>query len=395
MHRPAHPWRPLGAAALALLALLSPPAGAASRNLLPNPGFEESLPGHPWMPTVWDTSRAGISSVFFGRDTMLAHGGRYAATVANVSAIWPFSHNWSQTVILSPQDWGKDAVFSVWTLSAGIEGRAYILLQAYRDTLSKLARAEGVTRDSIAQRLNVKPIDDPAYDLGWKRQCFSDPETGWVRREVRIFIPPLTHVLFVRCGLIGTGQLVIDDASLTLEAAKSPPPARPHTNLLVDPDFENGGLDWEFSVPPYRNAIGRLDSTQAHSGRVSAMFTGGEQVWVQSRMGACQAIMNRNLQGKRLRMTGWIKTDSLATVAYTKFYFNTLHGVVDIPTNDQFAGTVDWHEATLEADVPKDAYEVWVWYMYNGPAKGIVHVDDCSVEVIGEATGSKITARKR
>lgn len=382
---------PVVAMRLALAAaLLVVPAGrahAAAANRLVNPGFETQLPGHDWMPAGWDTSRSGLSSVFFGRDTLLAHGGRYAVTVANVSALWPFSYNWSQAVPVNPADWGKDAVLSIWTRSAGVDGRAYVMVQAYRDTISRLALEHSVSRDSMASTLNVKPIDDPLYDLGWKRTSFMEEETGWVRREARVFVPPLTNMVFVRCGLIGTGQLMLDDASLTFEPALPAPPASPHVNLLSDPDFERGGLDWEFSLPPYRNMVGRIDSTQAHSGKRSAFFTALEGGWISSQAGACQALSNRNLAGKRLRLTGWFKTDSLKSNAYTKFYFHTLHGIEQVPTQDQFGGTADWKKATLEADVPADTYEVWVWYVYNSPAPGRMWVDDCSVEVVGPAGG--------
>ena len=383
--------RLLAALALVALALLPAPraraAAAAGANRLVNPGFEEGKPNHTWMPAGWDTSRSGLSTVFFGRDTLLAHGGRYAVTVANVSGLWPFSHNWGQTILVNKDDWGKDAVFSIWTRSTGVDGRGYVLIQAYRDTISRRAAETGVSRDSMAKQMNIHPVDDPLYDLGWKRLCFTEEETGWVRREVRIFVPPLSNVLFVRGGLIGTGQVMLDDASLTFETAKPAPPVPPHTNLLQDPGFEQGGLAWEFSLPPYRNMIGRVDSTVAHSGRCCAMFTGGEDGWVSSHAGAIQAIPNRNLQGKRIRLTGWFKTDSLKSNGYTKFYFHTLHGVESVNTVDQFGGTENWRMATLEADVPKDTYEVWVWYVYNGPAPGVVYIDDCSVEVLGPAGG--------
>jgi hypothetical protein len=382
-------WVSLPAALRSCVALLfvavsfASPARAANVNRLKNPGFELGQGDHPWMPAGWDTSRSGLSSVFFGRDTMLAHGGSYAVTVANVSALWPFSHNWSQSVLVNKEDWGKDAVFSIWTRNSGVEGRAYILLQAYRDTLSRLAVEWGVSRDTAAARMHVVPVADPLYDLGWKRQFFTDAETPWVRREVRVFVPPMTNIIFVRGGLIGTGQLMLDDASLTFESAAPAPPVTPHVNLLEDPGFEQGGLAWEFSLPPYRNIVGRLDTTSAHSGRNSAYFTGGENGWVQGLMGACQVLSNRNLQGKHIRMTGWFKTDSLKSNAFTKIYFHTAHGIEQVTTHDQFGNTTDWSKATLEADVPRDAYEVWLRYVFNGPAPGRVWIDDCSVEVTG------------
>ena len=113
----------LGAVFLMFCAAPAIHAAKAPANLLLNPGFEQSLPGHPWMPAAWDTSESGLPTVFFGRDTFLVHGGEYAITVANVSTVWPMSHNWSQTLKIDRAWWGKDAVLSVWTRSNGLQGR--------------------------------------------------------------------------------------------------------------------------------------------------------------------------------------------------------------------------------------------------------------------------------
>jgi hypothetical protein len=238
--------------------------------------------------------------------------------------------------------------------------------------------------------MGIRPIDDPAFDLGWKRTVFTEEETPWVKREARVYVPPLTNVIFVRCGLIGTGQLMLDDASLTFEAPLPAPPLQPGVNLLKDPSFEQGGLDWEFSVPPYRNTIGRVDSTVARTGHNSAYFKSGEMGFVTVGSGVCQTICNRNLGGMHFKMSGWFKTDSLVSTAYTLIYFNTPHGVVSIPTKDRFSLTNNWVQATLEADAPKDTYSIWVWYEYNAPAAGELHIDDCSLEITGPAKGNGV-----
>jgi hypothetical protein len=31
---------------------------------------------------------------------------------------------------------------------------------------------------------------------------------------------------------------------------------------------------------------------------------------------------------------------------------------------------------------------MWVWYEYNAPAAGELHIDDCSLEVTGPAKGN-------
>jgi hypothetical protein len=100
---------------------LGVPAVQAAPNLLKNAGFEEGVQGHPWMPTNWDTSRTGLPSVFFGRDTLSPHSGSYSVNVANVSNRIPMAYNWSQSVIVGPEAWNKDAVFSIWTRSNGLE----------------------------------------------------------------------------------------------------------------------------------------------------------------------------------------------------------------------------------------------------------------------------------
>lgn len=373
--------------ALALLAAGAPAASAASRNLLHNPGFEEPLPGHAWMPTAWDTSATGLPTAFFGRDTFLVHGGRYAVSIANLSTLIPLEYNWSQSIPVGHDAWGKQAVLTVWTRSNGVRGRAFVLMQAYRDTISKMASVWKVDRDAAARRLGIHHIDDPLLSFGWERHNFDDKDTPWVRREVRVFIPPSVNMLFVRLGLAGTGQVIFDDASLTLEAAPPPAELPADTNLLADPGFEGPGDPWEYSTLPYQGHVIARDTTVAHSGRASIRFEGGTEGVLQVRSGVCQAIDNHTLAGKRLRISAWVKTDSLQGVAYVKLYAHTIHGMVSNAVPKQFSANTDWTHTSLEMDCPPDTYEVWAWFAYNGPVPGRVYYDDCSLEIVGPARG--------
>src|SRR6266540_2741757 len=346
-------------AALAACLTLATDAHArfVSKNLLRNPGFERLLEGHEWMPAGWDTSISGLPTVFFGRDTLLAHEGSYAISLANLSVLFPMGHNWSQTLLVDSTSvghkmWGKDLVFSVWTRSIGIEGRAYVLLQAYRDTISKMARIWGVERENAARRLDIRPVDEQLLDLGWKREFFTAAETEWVRREVRVYCPPSVNVIFVRLGIQGTGQVMFDDASLTVEDPLPAKVPRPGENLLAEPGFEGDGSAWEFSMPAYRGMRIEVDSTVAHSGRHSVRCQSGEGEYVIARSGACQVICNRALQGKRIRLSAWCKTDSLRGTAYTKLYCHGLGGMTQVPQGERFGANTDWTRTTLEMDVP-------------------------------------------
>jgi hypothetical protein len=299
-------------------------------------------------------------------------------------------HNWSQTLLVDStrvgrKMWGKDLVFSVWTKSVGLDGRGYVLVQAYRDTITKMAKLWGVDRDAAQRRLNIKPVDDPLLDLGWKREFFTQPETDWVRREVRVYCPPTVNVIFVRMGLQGTGQVMFDEASLTVEDALPARAPAVGQNLLIDPGFEGDGGAWEVAMPAYRGMRVEIDSTVAHSGRQSMRCQSGEGEYVIARSGACQSICNRGLQGKRVRLTAWCKTDSLKGTAYTKIYSHGVSGMTQVPQGQQFGATTDWSETTLEMDIPSDSYQLWVWCAWDAPVPGLVWWDDARLEVIGPA----------
>jgi hypothetical protein len=375
----------------ALIACLALPVRAAvvdPVNLLDNPGFEDTLADHPWMAAGWDTSVTGTPTVFFGRDTMAAHGGRYSVNVANVSMLIPAWNNWSQTLVVGPEAWNKDAVLTLWTRSNGVQGRGYVLLQAYRDTVGKMAKTWKLPRDSARVRLGIVTAGDPYVYLGARREYFSDTETGWVRRQVRVFVPPSTNLLIVRGGLFGTGQVLFDDASLSVERALTPPDPPVGVNLLEDPGFEGNGDRWEYSLPPYDEMRCDRDTTVAHSGKASICFEGGTTGMVTTRAGVAQLIGNRRLAGKRVRLSGWVKCDSLMGLAYIKLYCTTLTQDEDVGAPRQIGNTAPWTKLVMEMDVPKDAYQVWALLLYNAPASGRVCFDDASLEVIGPAAAA-------
>ena len=379
----------LGCAALLALSIAPRPAESApSKNLLINPGFEDRLPNHPWMPAGWDTSVSGLPTVFFGCDTFMVHSGRLAASVANVSTFLPMAHNWSQSIQIGKEAWGKDLLFTVWTRSNGISGRGYTVIQVYRDTISKMAKVWGVTRDEAAQKLKINRIDDPLIDLGWKRIYFVEPETDWVRREMRVYCPPGVNMVFVRAGVIGTGQLLVDDASLTIENALPAPQLRPGENLLADPGFEGDCTPWEFVMPPYAGMVLERDTTLAHSGRACIHFETLQgpdfpRAPVQARLGVCQSIVNRNLGGKRVKLSAWVKTDSLKGTAYLKVYGHGQYGMVQGIASEQFSLETPWTQTTQILDLPPDTYQVWAWCQYEVPVPGQVYFDDAKLEVLG------------
>lgn len=385
--------------ACALASLLPYEAGAASkpagRALLQNGDFERTVAQHPWMPTNWDTSMAELPTVFFGRDSFLVHGGRWAVSVANMSTAFPMAHNWNQSVLVGPEWWGKTASFKVWTRSNGLEGRAYVLVQAYNDTASRMGRIWGVDHDEALKRLNIGKLDDPFIDLGWRRTQFDDPLTEWVQREARAYVPPGTNILFARMGLMGSGQVLFDDASLTLEPTPAATPYPTGQNLYAEPGFEEHGLAWDLACPPYEGAKVEVDSTVAHTGRKSLRIADFFDGLVEARIGAGQPFEGRRLRGKRVRLSGWFKGDSLIGTCYVKIYSHGLHSRVrQSPGAELLSGTWDWKQLSIEYDIPEDAELVWPNLLASAPARGTVWIDDASFEVLGPAKTAPKPAAK-
>lgn len=369
-------------------------ARATTRSLLQNPDFERTVAGHPWMPTGWDTSMADLPTVFFGRDSFIVHGGKWAVNVANMSTAFPMAHNWSQALLVGPEAWGKMASFKVWTRSNGLEGRAYLVVQAYNDTASRMSKIWGVDHDEALKRLGINKIDDPLLDLGWKRTQFDDPLTEWVQREARAYVPVGTNVLFTRLGLMGTGQVLFDDASLTFEPA--PPPTKPAKgeNLFAEPGFEGHGLAWDIAIPPYEGAKVAIDSTVAHSGRSSLKISDFWDGLVEARIGAGQPFEGRRLRGQRVRLSAWFKGDSLQGSCFVKVYAQGLHSrVQQSPAAELLSGTWDWKELSIEFDITPDAELVWANLLALAPARGTVWIDDARFEVVGPAKASAAVAK--
>jgi hypothetical protein len=167
-----------------------------------------------------------------------------------------------------------------------------------------------------------------------------------------------------------------------------------HTNLLVDPGFEGNGDDWEYSAPPYEGFRMDRDSTEFHGGHISIRSMGGSGP-VKVNSGTCQSLMNRGLAGKHLRLTAWVKTDSLISDASVMIYFKTLHGTDHPVNNEILSGTTPWKLTTIEADAPPDTYEVWAWVLYLAPATGRIWWDDVTLEATGPAQASGVAGARK
>ncbi len=360
--------------------------GRPAINLLSNGGFEE---GGLFAPTDWDTTVAGVPTVLFYWDPDMKHSGARSASIVNAGDVIPVWHNWNQIVPAAGRYVGKDLELSVWTRSAQLSGRGYVMVQCYRDTVMNYAREKNISREEARKAMGYKFADDPQLELGWARAYFSPESSDWTERKVRVYVPPTTNLILVRCGVFGPGQVWFDDAMLTALPARPAAPIALGRNLLANPGFERPFDDWEFSMPPTPGSLIEPDSSTAHSGRFSALLTTQQRPAFETYQAACQVFNSRRLSGKRVRLSGWCKLENIKdTSAYLSIYSTGLYGVDGSLAGDALSGTLDWTFYSVEWNVPKDSYTVWARAGYQA-TPGKCWWDDLKFEVLGESQAAR------
>jgi hypothetical protein len=362
------------------------PAPAEGQNLLTNPSAED---GTLLAPTGWDSSLTQVPTARFGWDSQEAHDGKRSLYIINTGNVIPVWHNWSQTLAGVNDLGGKELTLRAWVKTRNLSGKAYLLLQAYRDTVLIEALKRGLPRNRVRELMHIKPADDPQLEMGWVRKQVSGDHDQWTPLEVKVYVPPSTNMVFVRGGIFGVGEVWFDDFSLT---ASTPAPEKPFPlarNLLVDPGFEDNLDSWELSLPPLEGLRVELDGQVTHSGTQSVRFESQRHPPFQLFSHVCQVFNTRALSGKRVRMSGWIKTDHLdAGSAFFSVVATGQYGSFRPVIPDGVSGTRDWTFQSYECDIPRDTYTVWARAAYT-TSEGKVWFDDVKFEVLGDATAAK------
>jgi hypothetical protein len=380
------------AAAFTLCLFSAGPARAVDGpNLLHNPSAEE---GTLISPSAWDTTQSDLPTVRFAWDSQAAHDGSRSLYVINTSDVIPLWHNWSQTLLGVNELGGKELTLRVWVKTRAVTGKAYILLQAYRDTVLIESVKTGVPRLEKRMEMGYKPASDPQLEMGWARKQIAGDHPEWMPIEARLYIPPSTNVVIVRGGLLGVGEAWFDDFSLTAAPAR-PERAYPlGKNLLADPGFEGNLDEWDFSMPPVEGLRIRLD-TVAHSGLQSCLIESQRRWQMEIWTHVFQVFNTRALSGKRVRLSGWYKSQDLKnTFACFSIYATGMYGAYRPVVNNAWSGTNDWTFASYEVDIPRDTYTVWARAVLNTGA-GKVWFDDLKFEVLGDSPPATSGAAKK
>lgn len=97
-----------------------------------------------------------------------------------------------------------------------------------------------------------------------------------------------------------------------------------------------------------------------------------------------QTVDAQNYRGKRLRLSGWLKTTDANKAALWMRIDGGDKKIVGFDNMDDrpVTGTVDWKRYDVVLDVPPDAVDIALGFMLNG--KGEVLADDLKLEEVAK-----------
>lgn len=103
-----------------------------------------------------------------------------------------------------------------------------------------------------------------------------------------------------------------------------------------------------------------------------------------------QSIRADEFRGRRIRLTGYLRTDAVAGTAglFARVDGKEATQTSDYMLNRALSGTQAWRRQTIVLDVPRDAVGITVGFYLSGP--GRLWVDDIAMETVGRdvpATG--------
>jgi hypothetical protein len=240
----------------------------------------------------------------------------------------------------------------------------------------------------------ITVLDNPYGNLGYNG-LRDDPLKGtndWRKYEFVVSVPEKAHRIVFGIEMQGKGAVWIDEVRLErVETA---------TDVLEQIDLKNPGLEdglaaWQTSSQPYKtNFSVDVDKTVAHSGSASALIkSNGEDVKGSGSL--TWSVDAKEYQGKRLRWSGYLKSDTKTTetaegraglwMSVSGVYPGQEAWQVSMMASDNMmdrpvVGSTDWQRYDVVMDVPAGAERITFGAALDGPGK--MWVDDVRLEVV-------------
>ena len=302
-----------------------------------------------------------------GRDKITAHSGTSSVTIKSLSD--------------KPQHFRA--------ITQGIRANAY---RGKRLCLSGYLKSNAVTSWS-GLWLRVDGVDrELAFDNMFSRAVKGT--TDWTQYKVVLDVPDAAGAIYFGVAMDGTGQIWADD--LTLEVVDPNQIATTDTHAsepsqLVNLDFETAPTnDSPGAIPGWIPNGGSQydcsrDTSVRHGGTASATLKSRSDK-ANNFVPIIQAIAADAYRGKRVRLTGYLKTDKVKqwaglwmNVAGTNesLTFDNMH---DGQKDRSVKGTTDWQPYSIVLDVPQAAQSIRFGALLSGP--GQLWVDDLALETV-------------
>ncbi len=231
-------------------------------------------------------------------------------------------------------------------------------------------------------------------------------QTDWVRCKIVMDIPAESKTINFGLYKVYGGDAWIDDIQLDIVNADVPIHYKSQTEAqdtsLVQPDISStltsiivskpSNLDFEKQVTQYlpdgwhigeekQHFRAMADNNIFHSGKASVFLQSSgyiEKDW-NTLMQYCRA---GDYQGKRLKLTAWVRTEDLKE--YAQFIFR-VDGIKAIRPADKikeftFTGNNNWRKVELILDIPEEATHISYGLLLTG--KGKVWMDDITIEEV-------------
>lgn len=125
-----------------------------------------------------------------------------------------------------------------------------------------------------------------------------------------------------------------------------------------------------------------VDRTSRHGGEMSGLIRGSDTARVF--FGSLnQGLRADAYRGKRVRLSGWVRTDSLTGLGGGLYLRADFPGrsLLDNMAMQRVTGSTDWHQISVVIDVPANAIGLGLGALMSG--KGTMLIDDLKLEVVG------------
>ena len=157
------------------------------------------------------------------------------------------------------------------------------------------------------------------------------------------------------------------------------PRAAASAMLLTNSSFEDGLAGW--SAPNQGTYEFSVDSAVVHDGQASASLT-ARTLSPQSTGILSQALSAETLRGKRVRVTGYLRGQSVEWVAlFVHMRGSQGENLGDQPMPAPIKGTTAWQRAVVVVDVPANAASLSVGVQLA--FQGQVWLDDVQLDIVG------------